>query len=403
MHEHTSRIQRILVVHNRYQQAGGEDAVVEAEIALLRQFGHTVEAYERDNHEIEGMSALAVSSQALWSKQTEADVARSLKIFCPDLIHVHNTFPLVSPSVYWTASRANVPIVQTLHNFRLSCLQAMFLRNGRVCEDCLGRLPWRGVVRRCYRGSYTASAVAASTVTLHRVLGTFRSKIARYICLSQFSRRKFIEAGLPEELLSVKPNFVTRPGSHEPEDRRGALFVGRLAPEKGIDALRAALDMVEDLQLDVIGTGPEAPTLAGHPRIRTHGWAGASAVEAAMRRASFLVVPSRCHETFGRVVIEAFANGLPVIASRMGALTELIEEGRTGMLCEPNSPQALAEKMAIARAHPNRMLKMGENARQVYLSNYTPELNYRQLMAVYGDAVRDYRSGDAVSSPDGAI
>ena len=182
--------------------------MVEAEIALLRSHGHDVETYFRSNDDVTGMSAVALAGGTLWSARTSHEVARVIGRFQPDVIHAHNTFPLISPSLYWAAARAGVPVVQTLHNFRLMCLNALFLREGKVCEDCMGHLPWRGVARACYRGSRAASAVLAGMLTLHRGLGTYRHKVARYIALNEFCRGKFIEGGLPAERVVVKPNFV---------------------------------------------------------------------------------------------------------------------------------------------------------------------------------------------------
>src|SRR5450830_1369347 len=230
---------RILFIHNAYQHRGGEDSVVKAEIDLLRSHGHVVEIYGRHNDEIAAIPRLSLAGQTLWSGITVDDVARLINSFNPDVIHVHNTFPLISPSLYWAANRARLPIIQTLHNFRLLCPQAMFLRESKVCEDCLGKVPWRGVVRGCYRGSPAQSLVLASMVTLHRVIGTWRNKVTRYIALNEFCRQKFIEGGLPAERIVVKPNFVDSPASVE-ASREGFLFVGRLSVEKGLSTLAKA-------------------------------------------------------------------------------------------------------------------------------------------------------------------
>jgi len=386
---------RILVVHNRYQLAGGEDAVVDAEIDLLRRNGHVVEAYLRDNHELRDMKPINAFAQSLWSRRTADDLAQIACEFHPDVIHAHNTFARVSPSVYWQASRMGIPVVQTLHNFRLLCVQAMLLHDNKVCEDCLGHLPWRGVARRCYRDSALQSAAAATLLGLHRALGTYRHKITRYIALNEFCRRKFIEGGLPASRIVVKPNFVdiVRPPARV---RSGGLYVGRLAAEKGIDVLIGAVRKLPDVTLDVIGAGPESPQLEAHPQLNPLGWLQAEDIYERMRRAAYLVMPSIWYENFPRTLLEAFANGLPVIASRLGALRELIEHGRTGLLFEAGSSEDLARHLAWAEAFPEKMRAMGENARAVYEARFTSRENYGRLIAIYEEALAAVRLKVAV-------
>lgn len=385
---------RILVVHNRYQAAGGEDSVVDDEVALLRERGHAVETYLRDNRELEHLGALDAFGQALWARRSARELEALLAAFRPDVVHVHNTFARVSASVYWPAARASVPVVQTLHNFRLMCVQAMLLREGRVCEDCVGRVPWRGVLHACYRGSRAQSAGLAAVVGLHRALGTYRSRVTRYIALTEFCRRKFIEGGLPAHRIMVKPNFVPDPAPAG-EPRRGGLFVGRLSPEKGVDVLLAALDEVPGAEIDVVGAGPEAAKVAAHPRARLLGWRAPHEVRARMARAAYLVMPSLWYENFPRTLVEAFASGLPVIASRLGALEELVEDRFTGLLFEPGSAQSLARRIAAAEREPAAMRRMGRHARLVYETAYTPRTNYEQLMAIYDSAIAAVRQREA--------
>jgi glycosyltransferase involved in cell wall biosynthesis len=384
---------RILLVHNAYQNRGGEDAVVESEIALLRAHGHMVETYARSNDEVGGMSSLALARQTLWSDRTPADLAALVSRFRPDVMHSHNTFPLVSPSLYWAAARAGVPVVQTLHNFRLMCLNALFLREGKVCEDCMGHLPWRGVARACYRGSHAASAALAGMLALHRGLGTYRNKVARYIALNEFCRRKFIEGGLPAERVVVKPNFVDFDAQAE-TSRAGFLFVGRLSAEKGIATLAEAMWQLPNAQMRVAGDGPEAGLLEDAQGVVRLGSLPGEAVRQEMGRAMALVVPSIWYENFPRTIVEAFASGLPVIASRIGALADIVADGKTGLLFEPGNPRDLADKMAWALAYPERMAAMGRNARVRYEAEFSAEVNYRRLMEIY-DGVLEQKSRDA--------
>lgn len=383
---------RILIAHNAYRQRGGEDSVVEAEIALLRRYGHTVQYYSRHNDEISGKNRLALAAGTIWSSRTSREISAAIREFRPDVIHVHNTFPLISPSLYWAADAERIPVVQTLHNFRLLCPQAMFLREGRICESCLGRAPLPGMIHGCYRDSRTQTAAAGAMLTVHRALGTWRRAVTRYIALNEFCRDKFVAGGLPAERIAIKPNFV----DHGPPDeiaREGFLFVGRLSSEKGLPTLLDAVARLPGAQLRVAGEGPEAAVLQGVTGVAWLGRLAAEGVRRQMNAAAALVVPSISYETFGLVVIEAFACGTPVIASRIGALAGLVEDGITGLLFEPGNAADLAEKMKWALAHPAEMAQMGRNARLEYERSHTADRNYRLLMNIYQEAIDARRAG----------
>lgn len=378
---------RVLIAHNAYQHRGGEDSVVAAELALLRSRGHEVRLYERHNDELSGLSSGSAAAQALWSRRTTGDLGQLLQGWRPDVLHVHNTFPLISPALYWAAHGAAVPVVQTLHNFRLQCPQAMFLRQGQVCEDCLGTLPWRAVTRSCYRGSPAQSAVLASMLVTHRALGTWRHKVTRYIALNEFCRAKFIQGGLPAERIRVKPNFVDFPAPEPAGARSSFLFVGRLAAEKGVSVLAQAARQLPGVQVRVAGEGPEGALLQGLPGVECLGRLDVTQVREAMTAARALVLPSVWYENFPMTLVESMACGLPVIASRIGALADLIEDGKTGLLFAPGDAADLAAKLAWADAHPAEMAEMGRQARRVYEARYTADRNYELLMDIYADAM----------------
>lgn len=377
---------KILVVHNNYQQRGGEDTVVEAECALLQGHGISVDYFGKHNDDIRQISRLRLAVNTVWSTSSRKEFETLLVRSAPDVIHVHNTFPLISPAIYWVADRLGIPIVQTLHNFRLFCPQAMFLRKGDVCEKCIGKIPWRGVVHGCYRDSQIQSAVLAGMVTFHRAVHTWDRKVTRYIALNDFCRNKFIEGGLPAERLVVKPNFVDFP---EPEARQraGFLFVGRLSREKGIDVLVNATRSLRGACVRVAGTGPEDHLLSGVAGLSHLGGLSGEGVRGEMAGAAALILPSIWYENFPRTLVEAFGCGLPVIASRIGALAELIEDGVTGLLFEPGDPLDLAKKMRWAIDHPEELGRMGRSARKHYEENFTAERNYEQLMTIYRDAI----------------
>ncbi len=380
---------KILIAHNAYQQHGGEDMVVDAEIALLRRHGHEVECYLRHNDELKAMPRLRAAAGTVWSLRSARDLSATLRRFAPDVIHVHNTFPLISPALYWTAARHRVPVVQTLHNFRLLCPQAIFLREGRICEDCLGKSPWRAVGRKCYRDSAAQTAVLTGMLCAHRAIGTYRARVTRYIALTRFARDKYVQGGLPADRFRIKPNFIDAGPRPPLQTRCGGLYVGRLSHEKGLEVLVAAAHLLPRPALEIIGAGPLEPLVrAGFGP----AWLGPRTLDeilARMERARFLVLPSICHENAPRTIVEAYSRGLPIIASRLGALADLIDDGRTGLLFEPGNPHDLAAKIAWAHSHPDDMARMGHAAREEYERHYTPQRNHELLIDIYEDAIAD--------------
>lgn len=385
---------RILTIHNSYQQPGGEDAVFMEEASLLRQHGHEVVEYRQDNHRLQTLNRVAVAAQTIWSQPVYRALRQLLADLHPDIMHVHNTFVLISPAAYYASRQAGVPVVQTLHNYRLLCPAATFFRHGQVCEACLGKTPpWPAVLHACYRHSSVQSAVTAAMLTVHRGLKTWYTQVDTYIALTEFSRQKFIQGGLPAEKIVVKPNFVSPdPGRREGRGRY-ALFVGRLAAEKGVMTLLQAWQQVGGVPLKVVGSGPLLHEVQTFMRVHQLadvellGQCSAAEVLTVMKEAWFLVFPSEWYETFGRVAIEAFACGVPVLASRLGAMAELVDEGHTGLLFCPGEPGDLAAKVRWAVEHPQAMRRMGAQARQVYEEKYTAEYNYQMLMDIYARAI----------------
>lgn len=383
---------KVLLVHSFYQQYGGEDAVVEAELALLREHGHEVETWFTHNRIMSELSPLKAAVRTIWSTDAHECITKLVDRFKPDVVHVHNTFQSLSPAVITAAARAGAAVVQTLHNFRLICPQGALLRQGRVCEDCVGRAPWLGVARACYRRSLAQSAALTTMLMVHRGLGTYQRGVDRFIALSQFSRQKLIDGGLPGELIDVKPNFFEWTDDPVEEGRSGGVFVGRLSAEKGIEVLLQARRSHGLDGVDVIGHGEvyqsDVARLFGAHYL---GFQPLDSVVRRLRSASFLVLPSICYENFPRTIVEAFACGVPVLASRMGAMAELVQDGSTGLLFDPGSAQDLAQKVNWAHAHPETMLAMGRAARQVYLARYRADINHDLLMSIYDEAIKHRR------------
>jgi len=383
---------RILIVHNHYQQAGGEDEVFRAEAALLRQHGHSVLTLTEENGEVRGLHALAAARDAVWSTRFQRRLTESLRQTRPDVVHFHNTFFRVSPAAYYACRDAGVTAVQTLHNYRLMCPAATFYRDGRVCEDCVGSaVAFPGIRRGCYRRSRVQTAVVAGMLTVHRRLGTWQRCVDRYIAMTEFARAKFIAGGLPAEKIAVKPNFCPV----DPGIGRGAggyaLFVGRLSAEKGVETLMAAWSRLGGrVPLMIVGDGPLAPRVqefvARTDRCQWLGWEPKERVLELMRSAMFLVVPSECYEMFPLVLAEAYATGLPVIGSRLGSVGAVVVDGQTGLCVRPADPDDLAAKVEWAVSHPDELAEMRTNARAEFEAKYTPERNYQMLMEIYDQA-----------------
>jgi glycosyltransferase involved in cell wall biosynthesis len=378
---------RVLIAHNRYQLRGGEDAVVEAESELLRQHGHAVEIYSRHNDELAALSSPRAAADSVWSGQTTADIRRLVHSFKPDVLHVHNTVLRMSPSVFHAASQMGLATVMTLHNFRLMCPQGLLLRNSRPCEDCVGKLPWRAVAHGCYRGSRAQTAVVTAGDLVHRAMGTWRARVDRFIALNAFCRERFIAGGIAAEKLRIKPNFIDleKPAAGP---RDGFLFVGRLSEEKGVAVLAQALhtnDIGERVR--VVGEGPAQALLAGSPKFELLGKQAPEFIYRLMARSRALILPSIWYENYPRTLVEAFACGLPVIASRLGAMAALIKHGHNGLLFNPGDGTDLARTLAWAQTHPDEMAVMGAQARSTYEAELTGASNYRQLISIYDEAI----------------
>lgn len=383
---------RILSIHNRYQIRGGEDESSELDEDLLREHGHHVTRYEEHNDRIASLNPLQLALRTVWSQESYNKVRQHLRHSPTDLVHVQNFFPLISPSVYYAARAHNVPVVQSIRNYRLICPNGLFFRDGQVCEDCLGKsIPWPGARHACYRQSHAASATVVAMLTAHRLLRTWLKQVDLFIAISQFARQKCIEAGLPEDKIVVKPNFV-HPDPGAGTGRGGyALYVGRLSAEKGLDTLLDAWSQLHSpIPLKIVGDGPLDERVETAAKRLCHvTWLGRRSREetqALMGKATMLIFPSKWYETFGRAAVEAFAAGTPVIAANLGAIAELVEHGRTGLHFRPGDAGDLAAQVEWALAHPQQLQHMRREVRAVFEAHYTGEANYCHLMEIYNRA-----------------
>ena len=381
---------RILLVHNRYQQYGGEDTVVEAEAQLLRDAGHWVEGFLITNDNIHGLKAqLAAAARTTYNPGSRRALADRLRSDRPDIVHVHNLFPQITPSIFDACIEADVPVVMTLHNYRLGCANALLFRDGRPCEDCLHGTAYNAVLHGCYRGSRAGSAVVASMIAYHRLAGTWRNKVSRFIALTEFAKSRLITAGLPAERIRIKPNFVPDPAVGAPRPRGDhALFVGRLSVEKGVETLLSAWRDL-DMPLRILGDGPLRAELERNAsgNVTVLGHRDRAAVFDEIASAAFLVVPSIWYEGFPMTVVEAMALGTPILASAIGGLQEIIDDGREGLHFRAGDPQDLQRAVCQMRSAPEALRAMSAGARTRYLDRLNPESNGRMLADIYAEVL----------------
>ncbi|WP_420457143.1 glycosyltransferase [Rubrivirga sp.] len=385
----------VLLVHNLYQQRGGEDGVFEREGALLEEHGHRVLRYTLHNDDVEGMSRAGLAARTVWSRTAYDFVRQTVEAEGVDVVHVHNTLPLASPSVFHGAHAGGAATVHTLHNYRLVCPGNLLLRDGAICHDCVGKAFAAPAIRhKCYRGSASATAAVAVTTALHRAFGTWDRAVDRYVALSAFARDLFVEGGLPAGRIAVKHNApeavpVAGPGGDH------ALFAGRLARGKGIPVLLDAWAGDPSLpRLQIAGDGELADLVrqaaARDDRIEWLGWLGADEMLWTVASAAVLVAPSTWYEGWPLVAVEAMGVGTPVVGTDHGAFPEMIVDGETGRLVPRGDAAALAAAVRDLTADPARLAEVREQTVRRFGERFSRDVNYRQLRAIYADAVAQH-------------
>jgi len=381
------------MLHNHYQHIGGEDHSFRAEKEILQSNQHIVKSFTLHNNDISQINMHHLAKKTIWNSASYREIDDLIKERRYDVAHFQNTFPLISPSGYYAASKHGVPVIQSLRNYRLACINGLFFRNGAVCENCLdSNTLFSGIKHRCYRNHLGASSVATMMLLFHRILRTYQNKVDLFIALSEFSKRKFIEIGIPEGKIFVKPNFVQSDIGQGDGKGRFGLFVGRLSHEKGLGTLLSALEKLDNsIPFKIVGKGPLESLVQKKMKVNSQlAWLGHLPIREVydlMGRATVLVFSSEWYETFGRVAIEAFAKGTPVLVSKIGAIQELIDDGRTGKHFIAGNSNDLSEKLEWFFNNPDKVGEMRREARAEFEAKYTAERNYEMLMAIYERAI----------------
>lgn len=383
---------KILQIHNHCIERGGSDSVFDAERELLESHGHTVVRYTAHNREIEGRGLIRTGIESLWNRRCYAELSSLIRAESPSIAHFHNTYPIISPAGYAAAKKCGLPVVQTMHDFRLLCANTWLFRNSRPCEDCIGRsIAWPAVVHRCYKQSYLASTLSAATMGIARRQRAGARHVDRFIALSYFARERYVRDGFAPERVVIKPNFVVAEAAPGGGMGGYGLFVGRLTAEKGVQTLIRGWQLVgNDAPLKIVGDGPLRPMVeaaaARQSNVQFLGLKAPPEVRRLMDEAAFIVFPSEWYEGCPMVLIEAFSRGTPVIAAAIGAAAEMVDDGRTGLHFTPGDPVDLAAKVKAAVCQPDCLQQMRHDARNEYEQRYSAEENYRQLMQIYAAA-----------------
>ncbi|MFB5760251.1 glycosyltransferase [Paenibacillus medicaginis] len=390
---------KVLLVHNYYQQRGGEDKVVAQELELLQAKGIDVQAYSVHNDKIKEQGIVRKALTALettWSHQEYLNIKKLLMDMKPDVVHVHNFFPLVSPSIYYASRQAGIPVVQTLHNYRLICPAATFMRNNQVCEECLHGSLMNSVKNGCYRNSKVQTLPVASMIKINRIMGTWSRQVNRYIVLTEFAKKKFIQSGLPAERIVVKPNFIKRPrkSASLPPVHNYIVFVGRISAEKGVQNLLEAWRLVRnksETKLLVIGDGPERERLSamyGDESVQFLGNQDAETVLQYMEHARYLAVPSIWYEGFPMTIVESYSVGTPVLCSRIGALEEVVKDAVTGFHFSHDNIEHISETIEHALDNIHYQ-EMRNNVRRAYEALYTEDVSFNQILNIYKEVIEE--------------
>jgi glycosyltransferase involved in cell wall biosynthesis len=377
---------KVLMLHNRYKISGGEDVSTEAEYNLLKKNGVDIEVLYLSNDDIEKQGKLSLAFNTIWSKKSYRQIQNKIEKEKYDLIHVQNFFPLFSPSIFYAAKRANTKIVMSVRNYRLICPNGLMYINHRICDSCVGHaIPIAGVLKKCYRDSYSASAVTASMLSYHNLRNTWNKQLDGFICISEFVKSQLQRGGIEHPPLFVKYNFVSTELSPNFLPGNYYVYAGRLSTEKGIDILLEAFSG-SSRSLKIIGDGPLKHDVLqaadSNSNIQYLGKQSLLETYKIISQSNALIFPSKWHEPFGRTIVESFAHGTPVIGAALGGVTELIRDEYNGFLFDPKLPNALKSALDKFEACKDAV-ELRKNAFESYKDKFEPESNFKQIMEVY--------------------
>jgi glycosyltransferase involved in cell wall biosynthesis len=392
---------KVCLVHDHYRSTApsGEDQVFRNELELLHTHGIEATPIERFNDEIDDstlIKRIQLARDTAWSKQTYHDLTQTLARIAPDVVHFHNTFPLISPSAYAACHRLGIPVVQTLHNFRLICPGGLLLRDGKPCEDCVGTSLMPALRHRCYRNSLPATSALVWMLQRNRWNGSYASLVTRYIALTQFAADRLIRGGFPEDRIRIKPNFLPDPIASGQGEGGYAVYVGRLSEEKGVRTLLNAWQRLPGIPLKIVGEGPLRHTLqetASRYKLPVDflGFCDRATTLRVISSAACQIVPSEWYEGFPMVVVEAYACGTPIVASRIGSLDEIIQDHVTGFKFTPGDHEDLAATVTRLWHDERARTVMRRRTREAFERHYSPEKNFKMLVDIYRSAMTPQR------------
>ncbi len=407
---------KILFAHKFFHPAGGPETVLFQSMEALQKMGHEVIPFsmrrpgnlptpyskyfvtEVNYHDPNGsfLRKLKMATSLVYSREAKKKMELLIREQKPDIAHLHNIYHQLSPSILLPLKKHNIPIVMSLHDFKLVCPNYTFLRDGQVCEECEGKHFYKAIKYKCVKDSYLKSTISAVEMHLHKLFKIYERNIDRFIVLSQFSKERFVRYGLPEEKIILLPNPIEIPSFRKQEGKdKHVLFFGRLSDKNGIFTLIKAMRRLPEIKLLVLGEGEQQELILDYLRenkmgnVELVGFLSGEKLKKTIANCSFLVFPNNCYHNCPMSILESFASGKPVIGSNLGSVPELVKDGITGHLFEPRDEKDLAKKIKCLYENPQMIEKMGQNARRKVEENYSAEKYYPKLLQIYEELIQE--------------